>query len=143
MFQWLSIIALHQCPVASHSAQHLKAHLSLPTCKTSSFLCVLRVESTFLFLEFDEVLRLLLVDADADKDEGVLGLATSLPFILVGCQFVVGVSGEDDGSGVRGSEVEQEVGKRSYRYWRETWVNRATFEVGGKETGYYLGILHS
>nr|GEY98404.1 hypothetical protein [Tanacetum cinerariifolium] len=57
----------------------------------------------------------------------------------VRCRFVVGVSGEDDGSGVRGSGVEQEVGKRSCRYWQETWVNRATFEVGGKETGYYLG----
>nr|GFA60891.1 hypothetical protein [Tanacetum cinerariifolium]GFB10175.1 hypothetical protein [Tanacetum cinerariifolium] len=69
-----------------------------------------------------------------------------LPFVLFivpRCLFVVGVSGEDDGSGVRGSGVEQEMGKRSCRYWRESWVNRATFEVGGKETGYYLGILHS
>nr|GEV63380.1 hypothetical protein [Tanacetum cinerariifolium] len=43
------------------------------------------------------------------------------------CQFVVGVSEEDDGNGVRGSGVEQEVGKRGIRVWRE---NRL-FESGG------------
>nr|GEY19311.1 hypothetical protein [Tanacetum cinerariifolium] len=36
-----------------------------------------------------------------------------------GCRFVVGVSEEDDGSGVRGSGVEQEVGKRGICVWRE------------------------
>nr|GFB65966.1 hypothetical protein [Tanacetum cinerariifolium] len=35
------------------------------------------------------------------------------------CQFVLGVSEEDDGSGVKGSGVEQEVGKRGIRVWRE------------------------
>nr|GFD23350.1 hypothetical protein [Tanacetum cinerariifolium] len=40
-------------------------------------------------------------------------------FIHPGCRFVVGVSEEDDGSVVRGSGVEQEVGKRGIRVWRE------------------------
>nr|GEU67981.1 hypothetical protein [Tanacetum cinerariifolium] len=35
------------------------------------------------------------------------------------CRFVVGVSEEDDGSGVRGSGVEQEARKRGIRVWRE------------------------
>nr|GFC64066.1 hypothetical protein [Tanacetum cinerariifolium]GFC64098.1 hypothetical protein [Tanacetum cinerariifolium] len=35
------------------------------------------------------------------------------------CRFVVGVSEEDDGSGVRCSGVEQKVGKRGIRVWRE------------------------
>nr|GEZ22251.1 hypothetical protein [Tanacetum cinerariifolium] len=42
------------------------------------------------------------------------------------CQFVVGVSDEDDGSSVRGSGVEQEVGKRGYGGWRENSDVRAT-----------------
>nr|GFD19559.1 hypothetical protein [Tanacetum cinerariifolium] len=37
--------------------------------------------STFLFLEFEEVLRLLLVEADSDG--GVISLAISLPLNLV------------------------------------------------------------
>nr|GEX75461.1 hypothetical protein [Tanacetum cinerariifolium] len=48
-------------------------------------------------------------------------------FIHPGCRFVVGVSEEDDGSGVTGSGVEQEVGKRGIRVWRENRLVNSVF----------------
>ncbi|GKF00962.1 hypothetical protein Tco_0027885, partial [Tanacetum coccineum] len=54
----------------------------------------LGVVSTFLFLVFEEVLRLLLVgslsSSEADSDGGVIGLAISLPFLS--CDIVKIVS---------------------------------------------------
>ncbi|GKG13278.1 hypothetical protein Tco_0350238, partial [Tanacetum coccineum] len=46
--------------------------------------------STFLFLVFEEILRLLLVEANSDG--GVIGLAISLPLYLVDALDLV----EDD-----------------------------------------------
>ncbi|GKG21724.1 hypothetical protein Tco_0384319, partial [Tanacetum coccineum] len=46
--------------------------------------------STFLFLEFEEVQRLFLIEADLDG--GVIGLAISLPLYLVDALDLV----EDD-----------------------------------------------
>nr|GEX34028.1 hypothetical protein [Tanacetum cinerariifolium] len=77
-FCLLKEVAFCQCPVASRFAQHLRAYISLPACITSSFPCE---ESTFFFLEFDEVLRSL-SSSDADKDRGVFRLETSLPLVL-------------------------------------------------------------
>nr|GEV91371.1 reverse transcriptase domain-containing protein [Tanacetum cinerariifolium] len=50
------------------------------------------------------------------------------------CRFVVGVSDEDDGSGVRGSGVEQEVGKRGYGGWRENRLGvKSAFKKRGED----------
>nr|GEU91617.1 hypothetical protein [Tanacetum cinerariifolium] len=50
------------------------------------------------------------------------------------CRFVVGVSEEDDGSGVRGSGVEQEVGKMGYGGWRENRLGvNSAFKKRGKD----------
>nr|GEX98917.1 hypothetical protein [Tanacetum cinerariifolium] len=45
--------------------------------------------------------------------------------------------GKDDGSGVRGSGVAQEVGKRGIRVWREKWLRseQCPFKTGGKRQG--------
>nr|GEV80364.1 putative reverse transcriptase domain-containing protein [Tanacetum cinerariifolium] len=40
--------------------------------------------------------------------------------------WLLGSSGKDDGSGVRGSGVEQEVGKRGIRVWWEKWLRMNT-----------------
>nr|GFA19375.1 hypothetical protein [Tanacetum cinerariifolium] len=61
-----------------------------------------------------------------------------------GCRFVVGVSEEDDGSGVRSSGVEQEVGKRGIGVWRENRLVNSVFLPLLNETALdFSGLCHA
>nr|GEY36973.1 hypothetical protein [Tanacetum cinerariifolium] len=62
-----------------------------------------------------------------------------------GAWWLLGNSGKDDGSGVRGSGVEQEVGKRGIRVWREKWLRseQCPFKTGGKRQRWNSPLLSS
>nr|GEY06908.1 hypothetical protein [Tanacetum cinerariifolium] len=84
--------SLHLCLLANHIAQLEVEHLYQFFCTTTSFPYDTRIillpwsRITFLFLEFEEVMRLLLVglmsSSEADSDSGVISLAISFPLYL-------------------------------------------------------------
>nr|GFA26398.1 hypothetical protein [Tanacetum cinerariifolium] len=55
-------------------------------------------------------------------------------FFSQGACWLLGSSGKDDGSGVGGSGVEQEVGKMGIRVWREKWLRseQYSFKMEGR-----------